>query len=202
MTKALQQAATRHWQEADPTMARLSARHPLPPLRPSRDGFGALVESITHQQVSMAAGRTIHGRLVSLVGDVAPDTLLLHGARLREAGLSRAKAAYVLDLAEKTTNGALDFPALRYLSDDEVVAALTQVKGVGVWTAKMYLIFHLGRPDVFAPEDLGIRLAVAGAYRLPPHRVAPFMARRRARWSPYNSVAARVLWQSRDRKKG
>lgn len=199
---ALQPKATRHWGRTEPVLAALSKANRIPATPqlggPASDGFAALVQSITHQQVSLAAGQTIHGRLVALLGSVSPETVLRHSPEsLRTAGLSRAKAAYVLDLADKTVRGDVEFARFADLPDATIIEELTAVKGIGTWTAKMFLIFHLERPDVFAPEDLGLRLAVADAYGVAPEKAAAKMERLRPKWAPYNSVAARVLWASR-----
>jgi DNA-3-methyladenine glycosylase II len=197
----LQPTAQRHWARTDPVMARLSKANPLPAEQaiPGHDGFGALVASITHQQVSLAAGRSIHARLVkALGGQVTPRRVLNRTPeQLREAGLSRSKAAYIQDLADKTLRKEVEFGAFAALDDGAIIEELTAVKGIGTWTAKMFLLFHLERPDVFAPEDLGLRLAVAQAYGVPPDGSTKVMEAMRPAWSPYNSVAARVLWQSR-----
>jgi DNA-3-methyladenine glycosylase II len=197
----LQPAAERHWRRTDPVMHRLSKAHPLPAEQaiPGDDGFAALVASITHQQVSLAAGKSIHANLVrTLGGKVTPRRILNRSEEeLRGAGLSRAKAAYVLDLADKTLRGEVEFARFAQMEDEAVLAELTAVKGIGTWTAKMFTLFHLQRPDVFAPEDLGLRLGAAQAYGVPPEEAAALMERMRPLWSPYNSVAARVLWQSR-----
>ncbi|MEK6986376.1 MAG: DNA-3-methyladenine glycosylase 2 family protein [Candidatus Thermoplasmatota archaeon] len=197
----LQPAAEKRWAQSDPVMARLSRAHPIDPVSQlaPKDGFAALVESITHQQVSMAAARTIHARLVkTLGGKVTPRRVLNRTPeQLRAAGLSRSKAASILDLADKTQRGEVEFDRFPTMPDEAIIAELVAVKGIGTWTAKMFLLFHLGRPDVFAPEDLGLRLAVADTYAVPPEKAATVMARQQAAWSPYNSVAARVLWQSR-----
>ncbi|MGB0651678.1 MAG: DNA-3-methyladenine glycosylase family protein [Thermoplasmatota archaeon] len=189
-----------HWRQTDPLLVALAEEHrPDPALSSGDDPFAALVESITHQQVSLAAGRTIHGRALEAMGGVAsPAAALAAGPEaLRGAGLSRSKVAYVLDLAERCDNGSLDLAALEAASDDEVIAALTAVKGIGVWTAKMFLLFHLQRPDVSAPEDLGVRVAAAIAYGMPEADGAALVKEKAAVWSPYNSLACLVLWHSR-----
>lgn len=197
----LQAKATEHWKATDKTLARLSARTPLPAQPPiqAADGFATLVESITHQQVSMAAARTIHGRLVkTLGGKVTPRRVLNRSPEeLRAAGLSRSKAAFILDLADKTARKEVRFAAFPEMADEEILAELTAVKGIGVWTAQMFLMFHLQRPDVLPTGDLGLRIAVADVYKVPVHEAAQEMTSRRERWSPYCSVASRVLWQSR-----
>lgn len=197
----LQPAAEKRWAKSDKTLYRLSRTHPLDPVPQMReaDGFAALVRSITHQQVSMAAAETIHGRLVkTLGGKVTPRRVLNRTPeQLRAAGLSRSKASFVLDLADKTQRGEVEFDRFPGMTDEAILEELTAVKGIGTWTAKMFLMFHLHRPDVLAPEDLGLRLAVADVYGVPMAQAAKFMAERAPAWSPYASVASRVLWQSR-----
>ena len=197
----LQPAATRHWVRTDPVLARLSKANPLKPepVIQGSDGFAALVQSITHQQVSLAAGQTIHARLVKVLGGKVTPRRVLNRTpeELRAAGLSRSKAAYILDLADKTARGEVGFPRFASLTDGAIIDELTAVKGIGVWTAKMFLIFHLHRPDVLAPEDLGLRIAVSQFYGVPMEGTAAWMQDAGPKWSPYASVAARVLWQGR-----
>lgn len=199
----LQPKATKHWAKTDPVLARLSRANPLPaePGYGNVDGFAALVESIVHQQVSLAAGRTIHGRLKTVLGGkVTPRRVLNRSEEeLRGAGLSRGKTAYILDLADKTLRGDVEFARFPTMPDEDVIAELVAVKGIGVWTAKMFLMFHLHRPDVFAPEDLGLRIGVSQVYGVPETKAAEFMATKREAWAPYNTVAARVLWQCREK---
>lgn len=169
--------------------------------------FAALVGSITHQQVSLAAGRSIYRRVEAASGGVVtPDGILAAGPEdLRAAGLSRSKVAYVLDLAQKARDGEVDFARVATMDDAAIIEMLTEVKGIGVWTAKMFLIFHLDRPDVSAPEDLGLQLAVARAFKVPRARAAKKMVSMAPAWSPYNSVAALTLWHWRhimDAQKG
>lgn len=203
---ALQPEAAAHWAKTDKTLARLSKRNPLPtePHSLSGDGFSTLVLSIVHQQVSMAAARTIQARLVKLLGGKVTPRRILNRTpeQLRSAGLSRGKATYILDLADKTARGDVEFDRFPAMTDEAILAELTAVKGIGVWTAQMFLMFHLHRPDVLATGDLGLRLAVADVYKVPVHEAAEEMLSRRERWSPYCSVAARVLWQSRREHKG
>lgn len=197
----LQPAANRHWAKTDPRLATLSKAHRLPaePHDLSRDGFSTLVLSIVHQQVSMAAARTIQGRLIKLLGGrITPRRILNRSPeQLRAAGLSRAKAAYLLDLADKTARREVEFAQFAERTDEAILEELTAVKGIGVWTAQMFLMFHLHRPDVLPTGDLGLRLAVAEAYGVPVAEAAREMEARRAAWSPYCSVASRVLWESR-----
>ncbi len=142
----LQTAAQRHWTKTEPTMARLSRKNRLPS-DPQigggdlSDGFAALVQSIAHQQVSLAAGQTIHGRLVKLLGGKVTPRRVLNRTpeELRSAGLSRGKSAYILDLADKTQRGDVEFDRFPKMDDEAIIAELTAVKGIGDWTAKMFL---------------------------------------------------------------
>ncbi len=199
--QALQPTAERHWSKTDKVMAKLSRANPIPGDAPIKgtDGFAALVQSITHQQVSLAAGQTIHGRLVKVLGGFVTPRRVLNRSpdQLRAAGLSRGKSAYILDLADKTLRGEVEFARFEEMPDQAIIEELTAVKGIGDWTAKMFLMFHLQRPDVLAPEDLGLRIAVSNAYGVDPDEAADFMVARRPLWSPYCTVAARVLWLSR-----
>jgi DNA-3-methyladenine glycosylase II len=164
------------------------------------DHYGALLRSIVGQQLSVAAARSIYGRLVDRFGGRTPspaDLLADDPVELQKAaGLSRAKVASLRDLAERIEQRDLHLERLDDLSDDEVAAELIQVKGVGQWTIDMYLIFHLGRPDVLAVGDLGLRRAAMieyGLRKLP----SPERFKRLARpWRPWRSVASWYLWAS------
>ncbi len=197
----LQPEAERRWARTDKALLRLSKANPIPaePHELNRDGFSTLVLSIVHQQVSMAAARTIADRLVKLLGGSITPRRILNRTQeqLRSAGLSRSKASYILDLADKTARGDVEFERFAEMGDEAILAELTAVKGIGTWTAKMFLLFHLHRPDVLPHEDLGLRLAVADVYGVPAKDAAEEMLERRERWSPYCSVASRVLWLSR-----
>lgn len=187
-----------HWTKADPVLADLARSTDIPRrLEREADAFTSLVRSIVHQQVSLAAGTTIFGRVAEATGPT-PDGVLAAGeVRLRAAGLSRAKVGYILDLAARVADGSLDLAALAELDDDAATAALTQVRGIGAWSAKMHLIFHMGRPDVCPWEDLGVRLAVERFYGVPMPDTTKWLKAQQAKWSPFNSLAARVLWAAR-----
>jgi len=193
----LRAKALRRWATSDPVIHALAKRTPAP-ARGQVDGspFEALVQSIAHQQVSLAAGQTIFGRVRALGS--TPKALLKAGpAALRAAGLSRPKVAYVLDLARKAVAGEVDFARIASMEDVEVIAQLTAVKGIGVWTAKMFLLFHLGRPDVLPFEDLGLQVAVAQSYGVTRKRAAKKIIALGELWSPYSSYASLVLWNAR-----
>jgi DNA-3-methyladenine glycosylase II len=162
--------------------------------------FPALARSIVHQQLSGKAASTIFGRLeAALKGRLTPGALLrLSDDRMRSFGLSRQKTAYLQDLARRTRSGELNFAALPRLSDEDVIAKLTAVKGVGVWTAQMFLIFALGRSDVLPTADLGVRAAIKKLYGLAELPGPAEMEKIAAPWRPYCSVACWYLWRSLD----
>lgn len=187
-----------HWRRTDPVLAELAATTELPQRAHSVDPFASLVEAITHQQVSIAAGRTIHARVIQTTGGTPAGTLAAGEIALRAAGLSRAKVASVLDLAGRVSSGELDLHALDALDDEAAIQQLIAVRGIGVWTAKMHLLFHMDRPDVCPWEDLGVRLAVVRFYGVPDAEAARWIQSvGRAQWTPHNSLAARVLWAAR-----
>jgi DNA-3-methyladenine glycosylase II len=196
-----QRAAVRHLKRADPVLKNIIER--VGPSRFVRPATGshldALVRSIVSQQLSTSAAATIHSRLVALVGKEQPlpeDWLALNDPDLRTAGLSRQKIAYIRDLARHVHEGLLPMAKLHEMSDDEVIEALTQVKGIGVWTAQMFLMFRLGRPDILPVLDLGIRNAIRRAYRLRKVPTDKRMYGIAKAWAPYRSVASWYLWQS------
>ncbi len=163
--------------------------------------FHSLTRSIVYQQLSGKAASTIFGRVVEAAkcDPLTPKAVLkIPMERLRAAGLSQQKAAYVRDLAEKTRDGMVDFSRLPSLSDDEIIAHLTQVKGVGVWTVQMLLMFALNRPDVLPVADLGIRNAMQKAYALDTPPKAKEMEALAEKWRPYRTVACWYLWRSLD----
>jgi 3-methyladenine DNA glycosylase/8-oxoguanine DNA glycosylase len=192
-------SARRHLASADPVMARLVRAVGRKPMGLHRGGsaFAYLARAILAQQISVAAARSIAGRLSARFGwPWRPDDLL--GAtdeELRGFGLSRQKAAYLRDLARRTRDG-LPLARLSRHSDERVIEELTVVKGIGRWTAEMYLMFRLGRPDVLPVDDLGIRAAMRRAYRM---RAAPKKERMRRiaeAWRPWRTVASWYLWRS------
>ncbi len=195
-------AAIDDWSTTDSVLADLARRYPPHelPVEVLGDGFASLAQAIIHQQVSLAAGRTIHGRFVAAVGGVVVPSAVLEAGEvvLRGAGLSGQKASYILDLAAQTESGELDFDGFSGMSDQMIIASLTRVRGIGTWTAKMHLLFHLQRPDVCPWEDLGVRLAVERFYGVPEKRAASWLRDEAClRWRPHNSLAARVLWHAK-----
>ncbi|WP_062432431.1 DNA-3-methyladenine glycosylase family protein [Herbidospora daliensis] len=188
----------------DPVLARLIGEvgepDPFAWFSPGRFGpthFSGLVLHVVSQQISTAVAFTFFDRIKAAAGGFpTPEAILAMGAeRLRECGLSGAKTAYLLDLAHRQARGLLDLDGLAGLADAEVVAALTEVKGVGVWTAQSFLIAQLHRPDVLPAGDQGIRRAVERAWQL---EGLPSIAEVQARglpWAPYRTYAAALLWR-------
>ena len=164
--------------------------------------FSSLAEAIVYQQLNGKAAVTIFKRFAELAGEpITPQGILkLSDEQLRAVGLSKQKSAYLKDLAAKTAAGLLDFSKLPDLSDEQVIQHLTQVKGIGVWTAHMFLIFSLRRPNVLPTGDYGVQMAVKKHYRkrkLPKPLEMEKIARA---WEPYRSIACWYMWRSLDIK--
>ena len=192
--------ALRHLRNADPVMGALIDRVGSYRIEYLEPAFDTLAKSIVYQQLSGKAARTIYNRLSdALGGEVTPERVLkLTPARMRALGLSKQKIAYIRDLAAQTRDGRVDFAALPDLDDRAVVEALTRVKGVGVWTAHMFLIFALRRPNVLPTGDYGVRSAVQKLYDLPALPKPAEMQRLAEPWRPWCSVASWYLWRSLD----
>jgi DNA-3-methyladenine glycosylase II len=161
--------------------------------------FATLARAILFQQLAGAVAARIYERFEGLLdgAGVEPQAVArLPLRKLRWAGLSKQKSEYIRDLARKTVAGAVRFEGLEALPDEEVVETLTQVKGVGVWTAQMFLIFALRRPDVLPTGDYGIRAAMRNTYGLPELPKPPEMERIAAPWRPWSSVACWYLWRT------
>jgi len=184
--------------------ALIGATGALPSSRDGRpeldDHYGALVRSIAGQQLSVLAARAIYARLTDRFGGRPPtpeEILADDPEELRAAaGLSRAKVGYLRSLAEHVISGELELARLDDLSDEEVIAELVAVKGLGLWTAHMFLMFHLERPDVLPVGDLGIRRAVERAYERDELPDAATLERIAEPWRPYRTLACRYLWRS------
>jgi DNA-3-methyladenine glycosylase II len=191
---------------ADPVMERLIEEHhdlvkaDLKRERPG-DAYGALLRSIVGQQLSTKAASTIYGRMLELFGGHAPtpkQLLKANPEKIRAAGLSRPKIAYLRDLAQHVEEGTLELERLPDLPDEEVAAQLTAIKGLGQWTADMFLMFHLGRPDVLPVGDQGIRRAVKVEYRLRKFPDPKRLEKLARPWRPYRTLACLYLWSSLD----
>jgi len=190
-----------HLKKADPVLRSVIERVGKYSMQFREPTFETLVRSIVYQQLSGKVAKVIFDRLVAAVpgGRLTPQGILkLTPARMRKCGLSKQKTAYIRDLAKKTAGGELDFENLAKLTDVEVIEHLTQVKGIGVWTAQMFLMFALERVDVLPTGDLGIRSAIRKAYgleELPHPKHIEVIA---ASWRPYCTVASWYLWRSLD----
>jgi DNA-3-methyladenine glycosylase II len=195
--------ALAHLRRTDDRIARVIERIGACRFLPRAEGthFDALLRAIVYQQLSGKAASTILARVLAIYGNRYPTTAELLSTpdeQLRAAGLSRQKLAYMRDLARHVHEGALPLDELHQLDDSKIIEALTAVKGIGRWSAQMFLMFRLGRPDVLPDNDLGIRKGLQRAYRMrtlpPPKKVQAIGAR----WSPYATYACWYLWRSLD----
>lgn len=179
----------------DRDIAEAYARCGLPPVRSSPAGFQGLIHAIVCQQVSAAAGRAILGRLEAAVRPMTPKKLLkLDDEALRAVGLSRPKMHYCRGLAEELASGRLDLAAVHALNDTAAIARITEVKGLGRWSAECYLLFALKRPDVWPADDLAVQTAMQRLKGLPARPTTKVMDRLAEPWRPHRSAAARFLW--------
>jgi DNA-3-methyladenine glycosylase II len=194
----------RHLRSADPVLREVIRRAGPFRCRVVRNRFQALVHSIIGQQISGKAASSIRARLKDYLAPRQISAASLCGLsrdELRKVGISPQKATYLLDLATRVSSGELRLDRIARLPDEGVIAALTEVKGIGVWTAQMFLIFSLGRLDIFPHQDLGVRVAIRNLYGLDDlpdkeesHRIA-------AAWRPYASIASWYCWRSLEFKK-
>jgi len=191
-----------HLKRADPVLGAIIERVGPCTIQYAEPDFETLVRSIVFQQLSGKSARAIFARLKEAAGGdsrMTPEGILALGAEdLRRVGLSQQKTRYLRDIAEKTQAGSINFRRLPRLSDDAVIGHLTAAKGVGVWTAQMFLLFALGRPDVLATGDLGIRSAIRKSYRLRALPTHAKVERIGKKWHPHCSVACWYLWRSQD----
>ena len=208
MTNEQIKEAVRHLRRADPVMRDVIGRAGPFTLRLHRNRFRALVFSIISQQISGKAAAAIRARLIEYLKpqQISAETIArLTPEQLRSVGLSVQKSTYLLDLAERVTNGNLRLNRMARMKDAEVIETLTEVRGIGVWTAQMFLIFSLGRLDVFPHDDLGVRMAIRNLYGLPELPDKDISHRIAAPWRPYASIASWYCWRSlefKDEKKG
>ncbi len=198
--------AAEHLAAHDPHLAPIIAQAGPTTLRPHNNYYAALVGAIISQQLSVKAADTIERRFIALFGGTElppPEAILTKNIdELRSAGLSRGKATYVRDLAQHVMDGNIDFAQLNDLSNDAVVQELTTVKGIGEWTAHMFMMFSMGRLDVLATGDLGIRNGVGKLYGL-GHSATPdevVAIAKKYHWQPYESAACWYIWHSLDNK--
>lgn len=184
----------------DPILGRLMAAIGDLTFNLRDDEFTSLVRSVIGQQLSVKAAATIWNRTVDVCGDITPDAIAsVSDERLRAAGLSKAKIAYVKDLSSKVQNGQLELSRLRELDDEEVIRQLRQVKGVGQWTAEMFLVFSLGRLDVLSLGDAGLQRAANWLYGQKNAGEKVDLAGLGNLWSPYKTFASLYLWEAINR---
>ena len=194
--------AVNHLKKSDPALRAIIERVGPCRMEYGVPEFSSVAEAIVYQQLNGKAAVTIFNRFAALAGEpLTPEGILkLSDEQLRSVGLSKQKSAYLKDLSVKTADGSLDFARLPELSDEEVIKHLTQVKGIGVWTAQMFLMFSLRRPDVLPTGDYGVQVAIKKHYKkrkLPKPDVMEKIARP---WAPYRSIACWYLWRSLDIK--
>ena len=196
--------ARRALMRRDPILAAIIKRQGTCELGAARDRFdhfAMLVRAIVFQQLSTKAATTIHTRLMTLMPSGVPMPAALSALtdeQFRSVGISRQKAGYLRDLSEKVESGAVPLDDIDALGDEDVIAALTRIKGIGRWTAEMFLIFRLQRPDVLPLGDLGIVNAMQKAYRMRKKPTPERMRKMGEAWRPYRSIASWYLWRSLD----
>ncbi|HEV8001512.1 MAG TPA: DNA-3-methyladenine glycosylase [Planctomycetaceae bacterium] len=198
LSPAMTEEALAHLRSADPVMRRLIEGVGPFVLKPQRNRFQTLVRAIVSQQISSAAARSILARLETAVepGGITPEAIArMTVKQMKAVGLSPQKQTYLKDLARHVQEGLLQLDRVGRMHDEEVIAELVAVKGIGRWTAQMFLIFTLGRPDVFPHDDLGVRTAIKKAYglkelpnKVDAHRIAE-------PWRPYATVASWYCWR-------
>ena len=179
----------------DPRLAQILAEYGPPPMWAREPGFPALLLTILEQQVSLASARAAYTRLLAVAGRLTPERFLeLDDSELKTAGFSRQKARYGRELALAIASGQLDLDQLNAFDDETARAALTRVKGIGVWTADIYLLLALRRPDIWPVGDLALASAVRRVIGLPAAPTPDQMEAVGAEWRPWRAVAARLLW--------
>jgi DNA-3-methyladenine glycosylase II len=192
-----------HFLQVDPVIAAVVTQMPVQIRQPLTDHtkyFAALCRTIVGQQLSGKAADTIHGRFLELVaGEPTPELIIsLEGQQLRDRGLSWSKIKYMKDLAEKTSSGELNLAALPEMADEAVVEALVKVKGIGQWTAEMFLLFTLGRTNIFSYGDLGLLRGLQKLYGVGEKPTSAEIAAIVDKWAPFKSYGSLALWHSLD----
>ena len=194
------QSGARHISRVDPKIRELVKKHGPIKFTVDDDPFESLVEAIISQQLSARSARAIFDKLKALLQIEVIDAQALNNltaSKLRKAGVSPQKIGYLKDLSSRVVNGQLDLNVLRSESDDEVIRILDEVKGIGPWTAQMFLLFVLGRPDVLPVDDLGIQVAIQKVYCLRKLPKAEKIEEIATDWHPYCSIASLYLWHAK-----
>jgi DNA-3-methyladenine glycosylase II len=191
--------AKRSLARRDPVMARIMRAHPKIFLAPRGEPFHTLARAIVGQQISVKAAQSVWDRLLACVGEMTPTTVLARKRpELRACGLSDRKVEYIADLAQHFADGAIHMHRWPDMSDEEIIAELVEVRGIGRWTAEMFLIFNLLRPDVFPLDDLGLQKGIRLSYFKGRKIALRTMTRLGETWRPWRSVATWYLWRSLD----
>ena len=205
-SSAIGRKAVAHLKKVDPVMGQvittLGSYKGWPPSVGTH--FDAVCRSIVFQQLSGKAAGTIHGRFQGLFGGKTPlpaELAATSDEQLRSIGLSRQKSAYLKDLGSRVALGELPIETLHELSDEDIISALTQVKGIGRWTAQMFLMFRLGRPNVLPELDLGVQKGIQRAYRLRKLPTPERVKKIGAKWAPYRTVGSWYMWRLLDNPK-
>ncbi len=196
--------ALKHLAVADARLAAIIKSVGAYEIKLRKDPFQSLVEAIIYQQLAGSAADAIYGRFVKIYGRFPRQTQLLatRDSKLRSAGISARKIEYLKDLALRVSDGRLKLALLTEMTDEQVIEQLLQVKGIGRWTAEMFLIFCLGRQDVLPVGDLGLRKAMQKAYSLVGLPLPEDMYNIAQPWKPYSSIATWYLWKSLEKFKG
>lgn len=195
--------ALKHFKKVDPVLYEVALKVKLSEQRKPEDFFIDLVESIVSQQLSGKAADTIFGRFKKLFTNqqITPAKLLkISDQKIRAAGISYSKITYIKGIAQEIVDGKLDLDKLEQLSDEEVINELVKLKGVGTWTAEMFLMFTLARPDIFSAGDLGLQNAMVRLYKLKSKPDKNRLLEISAKWSPHRTIASRILWRSLELK--
>lgn len=197
--QVMYERALRHFQKHDPQLFVVAQKIVPFELTTTEDYFADLCDAIVSQQLSGKASKTIFSRFCALFDQGKIDPYKLFGldeTTLRGVGISNAKAKYLKNLAEHVIEQKVNLQELSELTDEEIITALTQVKGIGRWTAEMFLMFTLARPDVFSAADLGLKNGIKKVYGLSDDPTPKEMIALSEKWSPYRTYASRILWKS------
>jgi len=196
MTPEFTKEAEHELSKFDPVLGSLISRQGTIYREPRRNYFASLARAITGQQLSVSAAATIYKRLEDLTRLDPQNIAMLREEEIKTIGLSRPKARYIQDLAQHFVEDSAVFNHLDTLSDDHVIEELTKIKGIGVWTAQMFLMFTLVRPDVFAPDDVGLQRAIVKLYGLKETPSRSELEATAEKWKPYRTIASWHLWES------
>lgn len=196
-------AGVRHLTDRDDDLARVVTTHGIPEMWGRPPGFAALVLFILEQQVSLASGKAVFEKLRGSLGAMTPDAILAAGEeKIRAIGVTRQKAGYLLGLAERVVSGELDIPGLEALDDDTARQRLLALKGVGPWTADVYLLSCLRRPDMWPVGDRALQVGTAEVIDAPQIPNPVELEEIGERWRPWRAVAARLIWHNYLRSRG